>query len=176
MPAGCKNEGVTAKDTSLDIEVGRRVRRARVDKAWSQAELASALKVSVSYVSLIESGRRPATAPVLEAIATRLGVSVEYLRTGISADEQHSIELDVKFAEIALRNGDVSVALERFNQVVNNPDSAASREWLFTARLGLARALEAQGSLEDAIQAYESLLSDVSDSDDVADLLSLIHI
>jgi tetratricopeptide (TPR) repeat protein len=161
---------VDKKEPATDGDIGKRVRQARLDKGLSQTDLASALEVSTSYVSLIESGRRPAPTPLLGAIAARLALSVEYLQSGVAVDQVNAFELDVKFAELALRNGDVAVAEERFKHVVDQAGPASPREWLFTAKLGMARVLEAKGSLEESIQAYESLLENLSSTSVAGDL------
>jgi len=122
----------------------------------SQAELASDVEVSGSYLSLIESGRRPASRTVMRSIAVRLGCSLEFLQTGLGSPDESS-ELDLRFAEMALRNGEWATAKERFAMLIS---TARERNWTeldIEARWGLARTHEAEGNLENAIDGFESL-------------------
>ena len=64
-----------------DPVVGRRLRDRRVELGMSQERLAEGI-VSVSYVSLIEAGRRTPEPDVLDRLAQRLDCSADYLRTG----------------------------------------------------------------------------------------------
>lgn len=141
-------------------QVGLRIRSVRLEQGMSQADLAAGVRLSASYLSLIESGRRPVTSAALESIATRLGCSVEFLSTGRGRDAGDAQELDLRFAEIALRNGDTEVAEDRFANVLRLAEERDSSEIVVEARWGLARTREVQGRLEDAIASYEALLSE----------------
>lgn len=147
-------------DCSLEDDVGGRIRRARRERGVSQAELAQTLAISGSYLSLIEGGRRPVKPDLLAAIATSFGVPVEILVGDVVDAQDDSLELDLKFAEIALRNGDVEIAEGRFQQILAASRPSSSRLKM-QARIGLARAQEARGKLESAISAYESLLDEL---------------
>jgi tetratricopeptide (TPR) repeat protein len=140
-------------------DVGSRIRKLRLERAMSQAELASDIEVSGSYLSLIESGRRPASHTVMRAIAVRLGCSLEFLQTGLGGPDESS-ELDLRFAEMALRNGDTAVARERFAALITTAEERNWTELGVEARWGLARTQEAQGHLETAIDGYEALLAE----------------
>jgi tetratricopeptide (TPR) repeat protein len=176
-----------------DLPVGERVRSVRLERGASQADLGAAAHVSASYISLIEHGRRPATKPVLRAIASFLKVSVQLLETGRATPEDlvslgdgtpgattsnatsagsgpdDQLELEVKFAEMALRHGDIGLAEERFRQILADVDQSSADEWVFAARLGWARTLEAKGSLEEAIRAYEAILADTDTAERFGD-------
>jgi tetratricopeptide (TPR) repeat protein len=176
-------DGVS-EDETRDSQIGDRVRRVRLLRGAGQADLAAAAHVSPSYISLIEHGRRPATMPVLRSIGARLGISVQYLQTGEPTDgdrallsrqeassrapeerraapEPNGLELDVKFAEMALRHGDVDLAEQRLRQILESFDESSDDQWILSARLAWGRTLEAKGSLEEAIRAYEALLTSV---------------
>src|SRR5579871_2383055 len=54
------------------IFAGHRVRRARRERAMTQAALADALGISASYLNLIERDQRPLTAALMLRLAERL--------------------------------------------------------------------------------------------------------
>ncbi len=60
----------------MDIreQVGRNVRRYRLEKDWSQEELAFESSLHQTYVSGIENGIRNPTVTVLKKLADALGV------------------------------------------------------------------------------------------------------
>jgi tetratricopeptide (TPR) repeat protein len=141
-------------------DVGDRIRRLRAQRGVSQAQLAADVRRSGSYLSLIESGRRPAPASVLELIAKRLGCTSDYLLRGEGGSADDSLDLDLRFAEIALRNGDSQAADERFTAIANSAQAQQSPRLRLGACWGLARTREAQGRLEEAIEGYEGLLAE----------------
>lgn len=62
-------------------QVGERIRRLRTARAITQRDLA-APRYTAAYVSAVESGRRSPSGEALTHFATRLGVTVQELRTG----------------------------------------------------------------------------------------------
>jgi tetratricopeptide (TPR) repeat protein len=120
----------------------------------SQTELAGA-ELSASYVSLIESGKRTPTEPVLALLATRLETTVDFLRDGVDAQTREEHTLRLRYAELALQNGEAAEALTQFGRLREEvqPGTATHEETLW----GTARALEAQGRLEEAIGAYDGI-------------------
>src|SRR6059036_331793 len=102
----------------MSADVGRRIRDLRARRGMSQASLAAAAGISGSYLSLIESGRRPAGGAHLEKFAGLLGCTVEHLQTGRGGSADDTAEIDLRFAEMALRSGDASSARERFESVL----------------------------------------------------------
>ena len=60
----------------MDIreQVGRNVRRYRLEKSWSQEELAFESGLHQTYLSGIENGTRNPTVTVLKKLADALGV------------------------------------------------------------------------------------------------------
>ncbi len=133
--------------------LGQRLRALRVERGLSQAELADDL-VSPSYVSLIESGRRSPERDVLEGLARRLGCSAFYLQSGVTPEEVTEQKLRLQFGEIALANGAVEEARDRFSELA----SAGSAEVRNSATWGLARAQEACGDLHAALNHLDALL------------------
>ncbi len=135
-------------------EVGRRIRTIRRELAMSQADLAGD-DLSASYVSLIESGKRIPTRHVAELLAERLSTSVEFLLEGIDIHARDEQQLRLRYAELALQNGEAAAALAEFERLHKEaPEgSAIHREAVW----GRCRALEALGRLEEAIEAYDKV-------------------
>lgn len=138
--------------------IGPRLRELRRARGLHQQDLASD-EFSVSYVSLIETGKRTPSKAVLQALADRLGCSVEYLRSGRDDNRIKELELKIAFGEMALRNGENGEALQSFSEALADKpllaDSSVRR-----AQIGLALALEKIGSLSAAVQ----LLTDLYDA------------
>lgn len=134
-------------------EFGIRLREARQRKGLSQTDL-SGEGLTNSYISLLEAGRRQASHKVVSALAERLGVDVEFLLSGQDRPLRQERELELRFAELALFNGDPREArtvLERLLRTA--PDAAES----WTVEYHLARAHERCGDLEAAIEILEGL-------------------
>lgn len=135
--------------------IGDRVRGLRLSRRMSQAQLAGP-DLSDSYVSLIESGKRTPTPVVARLLAERLGCTTEFLLHGIEPRQRIDTELGLRHAELELYHGDPAVAADRFGEIVQaaGEDNAMLAAH---ARLGVARALEAQGRTGRAVEAYERL-------------------
>jgi len=138
---------------SVTTTFGERVRMLRTRRGISQADLAGDM-VSPSYVSLIESGRRSPERAIVEMLARRLATTVSYLETGVDPTEVDENRLRLKFAELALANGATAEARDRFTELADSSD----RDLRFAARWGLARAFEALGNLDRAVDQLESLI------------------
>lgn len=137
---------------AADDGVGRRIRELRTARGCSQAELTGP-GLSPGYLSMIESGTRPASPAVLARLARLLGTTPEYLATGIQPDTFQEGERRLAFAELALHNTDAAAALVEFEQLLTEvPAPLAER-----ARLGRAKALEQLDLLPEAAEAYQAL-------------------
>jgi tetratricopeptide (TPR) repeat protein len=121
----------------------------------SQAQLAGP-DLSDSYVSLIESGKRTPTPVVARLLAERLGCTTEFLLHGIEPRQRIDTELGLRHAELELQHGDPAVAADRFTEIVKAADEENAM-LTAQARFGRARALEAQGRLGQAVEAFERL-------------------
>ncbi|MFI6509746.1 helix-turn-helix domain-containing protein [Streptosporangium sp. NPDC050855] len=135
--------------------IGDRVRGLRLSRRMSQAQLAGP-DLSDSYVSLIESGKRTPTPVVARLLAERLGCTTEFLLHGIEPRQRVDTELGLRHAELELLHGDPAVAADRFGEIVK---VAGEENAMLAAhaRLGQARALEIQGLLGPAVEAFEWL-------------------
>jgi tetratricopeptide (TPR) repeat protein len=138
---------------------GQRLRATRVAKGMSQTQV-GAPELSASYVSLLESERRKATPRVAELLAGRLDVDATWLLSGDRPAAREQRALDMRFAELALANGDVDEARAAFEQLLSSaPDDDVDRPHL-RHQLGLA--LERSGELESAIEVLEALREDAA--------------
>lgn len=133
--------------------LGQRLRALRVERGLSQADLASDL-VSPSYVSLIEADRRSPERDVLEGLAQRLGCSALYLESGVSPEEINQQELRLRFAEIALANGELAEAQAAFSALSLHGVGGIR----YAATWGLARTEEALGNMHAAITHTDVLV------------------
>ena len=139
-------------------ELGSRLRAARLARGWTQTELAGDM-VSVGYVSRLESGHRRPNAEVLEALAQRLGVSTDQLLRGPTAPEQDELRLALDFAELSLENGEHAEAEVQARQARDRARAIVHEELAGRATYLIARALESQGNVDDAILELEPLVN-----------------
>lgn len=137
--------------------VGERIRQLRERRGMSQAALTAGIPLSSSYVSLIETGKREPSPQVVATIAERLGCSAEYLATGRGGEEAKDLELELRFAELALRSGDAETARTRFADVLRHAVEWGYDDLVHDARWGLCRAQEKLGDLEAAIEGLQLL-------------------
>ncbi|MEV5409304.1 helix-turn-helix transcriptional regulator [Thermopolyspora sp. NPDC052614] len=148
--------------SSQDL-VGQRIKTVRRQRGLSQAQLAHP-ELSDSYVSLIESGKRTPTPAVLELLAAKLECSLTYLLNGVTAEQMEEIEVGLRFARLALENGEVEEARARFAELRADPSLAGLAQLRLDAEYGYALAAEACGDLEEAIEVHVRLL----ESEDLA--------
>ncbi len=90
-----------------DDMLGARIAALRLEKGLSQAELAERLKISPSAVGMYEQGRREPSAGLLVALAGELGVSTDFLLTGLPGPTEagtlaHLLERRLNAAETTL--------------------------------------------------------------------------
>jgi tetratricopeptide (TPR) repeat protein len=153
------------------VELGRRVRNARIAAGLTQAELA-AEDISTAYVSRIEAGQRRPEAGLLEKMAARLGVGLEVLLREPADETSLELQLEVDYAELALAAGDAAAALAGVDRVLERLPASGVDPLRRGALQVRALALEASGEVEDAVRALEDLVADVQP--DVSWLKALI--
>lgn len=143
---------------SVDLEaLGTRLRAARVARGWTQTQLAGE-EISVGYVSRIESGTRRPNLAVLTALAARLEVPIEQLLQGVTANQYDEIRLGLDYAELALESGEALDAEQQARQQLQVAEEASLKDLSQRARYLLARALETNGALDEAIDELERLV------------------
>jgi transcriptional regulator with XRE-family HTH domain len=138
-------------------ELGVRLRALRKASGRTQADVAGD-KLSVAYVSMLESGKRTPTLDVLEHLAGRLGCSVSELRGGRGAVELAERRLEISYAELALNSGEPAEALTRLAELRASTADDPSEGWRLAYLYAVA--LERSGDLAAAVAALEDLLDD----------------
>src|SRR3954467_4953649 len=104
--------------------VGARLKRLRLQLGLSQRDLSSP-GVSYAYISRIEAGARTPSVKALRKLAQKLGVSVEYLKTGRDIREVDDRELKLADAELQLRlESDTGPAEQKLQEVLADANSA----------------------------------------------------
>jgi tetratricopeptide (TPR) repeat protein len=147
------NSAATADLSSELVAIGQRIRDLRLARGLRQAEIAGD-DMSVAYVSRIEAGQRRADTKLLALIAERLGTTPDHLLTGRDPGDDDRMVVALRYAEMALRNGELAEAERQLRGVVAEP---LAPRWLDDARLLLAATYEAQGRLAEAADIYEQL-------------------
>ena len=86
------------------MNIGKAIRLCRVQKEMSLDDLSSKIGISVSYLSLLERGKRDPNISVLEKISLGLNVPVSILVFLAAKDELNSVspELADKLANLSL--------------------------------------------------------------------------
>ncbi len=76
----CREGAVVDKDASMNI--GKRIRKRRLEFRLTQNDLAGALGLTPQHISGIEQDKRAPSLLTLVKLAEELGVTVDYLTTG----------------------------------------------------------------------------------------------
>src|SRR4051794_4098279 len=97
-------------------------------------------------------------------MARRLGMPVEQLLTGMNDVQAEEVSLSLRYAELALMSGDAAAAEVELDKVIAMLPDATSTWQHRQARWLLARAVEAQGRLDDAIRLLEDLVASPDES------------
>ncbi len=132
-----------------------RLRTLRRAAGLSQTELAGD-GLSPSYISLLESGRRSPSPAVAALLAARLGCSTNQLLEGEPSEHERRVQLELAYAELALRHDGAADARARLTRLLDEPDLPTADA--VEAQLLLARALEHAGDLGGAIATLSPLL------------------
>lgn len=74
-----QNRVVAAPQDPFYLQLGKRIKSARVARGFTQEKLARALKLTRTSITNIEAGKQPVFAHQLSALSRHLGVSVEVL-------------------------------------------------------------------------------------------------
>jgi transcriptional regulator with XRE-family HTH domain len=128
------------------------VRRLRLGRGLSQRQLASS-DVSPAYISRIESGQRMPSVRAIRVLARRLGVSPEYLESGVDIAPGEALELRLTDAELRLRLGDHSIeARHTLQAVLKEAQRTGQSEITTRAQIGLGLASLAAGNQREAAQ------------------------
>jgi tetratricopeptide (TPR) repeat protein len=133
------------------IRVGERLREARANAGLSQRDLAVA-GCTAAYISRIEAGDRIPSLQLLRRLGELLGVSADYLATGVDRIDEST---DLVQAEAALRFGETEVAERIFRDALARPLSRADQA---RAEAGLGQIAFAAGDHHEAVASLERAL------------------
>jgi transcriptional regulator with XRE-family HTH domain/Flp pilus assembly protein TadD len=138
------------RSKSSDESIGARVRRLRLARGFSQRQLA-ARGVSAAYISRIESSQRTPSVPAIRVLARRLGVTPEYLESGVDIAPGEALELRLTDAELRLRLGDHSIeARHTLEAVLKEAQRTGQSEIATHAQIALGLASLAAGNQREA--------------------------
>jgi tetratricopeptide (TPR) repeat protein len=151
--------------------VGGRIRFRRLELALTQAQLAGD-DLSSSYISLIESDRRAPGDDVVRLLAQRLRCSPVWLRTGRTEDDLATWQLRLNEAELDLHAGHPEHALEIALALLGT--QALPMDVRRGARVVQARALEAIGALEQAVDVLSVLVETARASGEQPELSTVV--
>jgi tetratricopeptide (TPR) repeat protein len=109
--------------------------------------------VSYAYISRIESGQRMPSVRAIRVLARRLGVTPEYLESGVDIAPGEALELRLADAELRLRLGDHSIeARHALQAVLKEAQRTAQSEIEVRAQIALGLASLAAGNQREAAQ------------------------
>jgi tetratricopeptide (TPR) repeat protein len=138
--------------------IGARLRRLRIERGMSQREL-SVQGVSYAYISRIEAGTRQPSVKALRKLASKLGVSAEYLETGSEIGGAEQRELQLAEAELQLRlEQDLETAAGTFRRVLDEATLAGDHPAAARARIALGLIAATKGNHADAVTQLEQSL------------------
>lgn len=141
--------------------VGQRLHEARLRAGLSQRQL-SFPGCTAAYISRIEAGARVPSLQMINHLAARLGVTGQWLATGVEAAAV--VPADLIDAEVALRLGEVDEAEKLFKGHLSDgdPDRPTALAGLGQIAYRRERFREAIRPLEEALRARNhSALADV---------------
>jgi len=138
--------------------IGQRLKRLRLERGLSQRELA-APGVSYAYISRIEAGTRQPSVKALRKLATKLGVSADYLESGSEIDAESARELRLSDLELAIRLGDAHGSEKALSGLLAEAEAAADAPSVFRARVALAAVREELNDLAGAIDLLEAAIN-----------------
>ena len=137
--------------------IGERLLRLRRQRGLSQRDIA-APGVSYTYISRIEAGQRTPSPHALAKIASRLGVSPEYLATGRELSPAGDRELRLGDAELRLRLGDPEVAEEAIREVLADARAVGDAAVAHRALVALAIAADRRDRPEEVVELLDEIV------------------
>ena len=148
--------------TTLEPGVlGGRIKAARIAAGLTQPELAGT-DASVAYLSRIESGQRRPSVELLQALAPKLAVTVDYLAFGDGWQDASRLELQLDHAELSLAGGEGENGLALVREALGSPSLQAVPGGVERARYLEATALCRLGD-PAAASAFQTLIDEAAD-------------
>jgi transcriptional regulator with XRE-family HTH domain len=142
-----------------DETFGQRLRRLRAARGLSQRQLATA-GVSYAYISRLEADDRRPSVRAIRLLALALGVTPEYLETGLEIAHTEALELRLADAELRLRLGEnprsAAAALE---ELLAEASAAAQDDLAARARIAIGLAAFAAGEHAKAAEQLTAAIA-----------------
>lgn len=143
----------TADHQYGDSEFGKRLKRFRLERDLTQADLASP-RYTHAYVSTIEAGRRTPSREALEFFASKLGVDLNELETGRPKGMVEELKVKLHEARLAVSQGRLDDGKKVARSVIRT-----ARDYELTRIEARGNELEGlicerQGHLDKAIARY----------------------
>lgn len=101
------------EDTALALRLGRKLRRLRTMRDWTQAHLAEAAEMSVNHVGYLERGERLPSVPMLVKLARSLGTNTDELLGEEEPSDPLSAQLVVLFNTLPLERKQTALVVLR---------------------------------------------------------------
>lgn len=139
-------------------QLGRRIRRLRLERGLSQKDVAEP-EVTAAYLSLIESGQRMPSDEILEHVAQRLGVGADELLSGIPAGLEAQLEVELQEGRRHLREGGPAAAEESAREVLREATKRGFARVEARALTLLALVAEDGGEIELAIATFNDAIA-----------------
>jgi transcriptional regulator with XRE-family HTH domain len=146
----------SARASHVHETVGERIRRLRRYQRLSQTDLAGP-GVSAAHISRLESGQRQPSLEVIRRIARRLGVSADYLETGVDLTTPEELDLALTDVELRIRLDPTDEAVERdLRALITLAQREGEAEVAARAQAALGVAAAGWGRLHDAVELLEA--------------------
>jgi transcriptional regulator with XRE-family HTH domain len=139
--------------------IGERLKRLRLERGYSQRELA-APGVSYAYISRIEAGTRQPSVKALRRLAVKLNVSADYLERGSDLDPEAERELRLSDLELAIRLGEWDGIDAPLQAALDEAVAAGDRAATLRGRVALATLAQERREHARAAELLEAALHD----------------
>lgn len=140
-------------------QLGRRIRRLRLEKGLSQEDVAEPA-FTAAYMSHVENGKRRPSHAALTHIAERLDVTAEQLLSGRDPHEDLRLEIEIQSALADIHRGDAAGARERLGHARQRAVKLKNQRALLRADEGLGLALYKLGDLDSALGVFQRATED----------------
>ena len=141
----------------LLVDLAHRIKDLREGAGLTKTALARP-RYSVSYVTQIEQGRRTPSGQAMSFFAAKLGVTANYLATGVPEDLEDSLRFQAEEARRALREGDAEQADRTLQPVLGQAEQYGLDRIRSEAMALRGEVLIALGRNREAVDAFEDAI------------------
>jgi tetratricopeptide (TPR) repeat protein len=148
--------------------IGDRIHRLREEQGLPQKALVSP-GVTAAQVSRIESGKRHPSIKAVRQIARKLGVSSEFLETGVEITVREELELTLEDMEVWIRLDPGDSEIENgIRALIDRAQREGEKDIEARARANLGAALADWGRPTEAIEQFEAAIGRAAMHPDVS--------